>query len=463
MHRRWLRLALVPAAALLLGGCALLFPQRDEVQQAIARCELDADPSPSFRAASRELIDAARAGRLALADDSVLVGYESGPGDRGGPPPAALLATAAALEPGSLRTLAPGLALLRSSADPLVAAERLLDEPGVRFAHPNPRLVPHDVPDDPLFDRQWNLASFGLPEAWSVETGSARVTVAIIDAGLDPTHPDFAGRLEPGWDFYDGDADPSSDDVHGTHVTGIAGANGDDGRGVAGVARSAVRLLPIKVFDDDGRDSEGRAVTAVVRALHWAAGHAVEGPAQRPAPVAVANLSLGTAGAYTVVPALEDAVREARRQGVLVIASAGNDGRGTGGLGVTAPANGPCAVAVGSIDEDLGLSSFSNYDEDERLIDLVAPGGASNDGRIVLSTAPNDGYDYLQGTSMSAPFVSGTAALLASYHPAWRAEELLEQLLRSAWSPADADPFQVGFGIACPDAALGLATRCGRP
>ncbi|NBC94727.1 MAG: S8 family serine peptidase [Deinococcus-Thermus bacterium] len=359
-----------------------------------------------------------------------------------------------------VRRLGPSLELVRADGDPWAAAERLLRDGRVRFAHPNVRLSPLALPDDPSLPEQWNLLGFGVPEAWELERGDAAVTVAVIDSGLDLSHPDLADRLEPGWDFYDGDADPGSDDLHGTHVTGIVGAIGDDGVGVAGVAPSGVRLLPIKVFDDDGIDGEGRSITSVVTALRWAAGMAVEGPPTRAAPVQVANLSLGTAGSYEVVPALEQAVRDARERGVLVIASAGNEGRARG---VTAPANGPCAVAVGSVDEDFERSWFSNYDADAVAVDLVAPGGVSLDRRPVLSTAPDGAYARLSGTSMAAPFVSGVAALLASNDPSLSAEELLERLLRGAYRPPGGDPLELGFGVACPDGVLGAVTVCGLP
>lgn len=476
MLRPLVRLFALALVAASLAGCGLLFPTRDPVTAAIARCDLGAEPSAAYRDASLRLIDAARAGRLPIADDALLVAYAPGlagadaRGDAAARDASAALRAAHALTP--LRTLAPGLELVRAAGDPWAAAERLLDDERIRYAHPNVRLAPQDVPDDERFGEQWNLSSFGLPEAWDVQLGSTAVTVAVLDSGLDPTHPDLAGRLDAGWDFYGsdpacetdrscpGDDDPSSADVHGTHVTGIVGAQGDNLIGVSGVARDGVRLLPIKVFDDAGGDRGGKAVAAVVSALRWVAGYPVDGPPPLAAPVEIANLSLGTAGSYVLVPALEDAIRAARARGVLVFASTGNEGSSAG---VTAPANGPCAVSVGSVDEDLELSWFSNHDASSRAVDLVAPGGLSNEGKAVLSTAPGGGYGFLAGTSMAAPFASGAAALLASHHPAWGAEELLEQLLRSAYRPAGANVRELGFGVPCPDAVLETGTTCGRP
>jgi serine protease len=458
------RLLLVAAALSLLGGCGLFRePTPDPVTTAIDRCDLGTAPDPAFRAASQALIDGARAGTVPVVDDRLLVGYRGAEAAGAGPADVraaeARLAVRRAHGLRTVRRLGPDLELVRATGDPLSAAERMLRDERVRFAHPNVRLTPLARPDDPSLPEQWNLLGFGAAEAWDVQMGADRVTVAVIDSGLDPLHPDLAGRLEPGWDFYDADPDPSSDDLHGTHVTGIVGANGGDGIGVAGIAPSGVRLLPVKVFDDAGADSRGRSIEAVVTALRWVAGYPVDGPAPRAEPVDVANLSLGTAGSYEVVPALEAAVRDARRRGVLVIASAGNE---DSTRGVTSPANGPCAVAVGSVDEDFTRSWFSNYDAEERIVDLVAPGGTNADRRGVLSTAPGGGYARLSGTSMAAPFVSGVAALLASEDPTLDAEALLERLLRSAYRPPGGDARQLGFGIACPDAALGASTVCGR-
>lgn len=470
------RLFVLAVLAASLAGCGVLVPQRDAVTAAIARCDLGAEPSAAYRHASLRLIDEARAGRLPVADEALLVAYAPGLSSADARGRGTALDTAAALRSAHgltpLRTLAPGLQLVRAAGDPWATAERLLDDERVRYAHPNVRLAPQNVPDDDRFAEQWNLSSFGAPEAWDVQLGSAGVTVAVLDSGLDLAHPDLAGRLDAGWDFYGsdsacerdracpGDDDPSSADVHGTHVTGIVGAQGDNVIGVSGVARDGVRLLPIKVFDDAGGDRGGKAVAAVVSALRWVAGYPVDGPAPLVAPVEVANLSLGTAGSYTLVPALEDAIRAARARGVLVFASTGNEGSSDG---VTAPANGPCAVSVGSVDETLALSWFSNYDASSRAVDLVAPGGLSEGGKAVLSTTPGGGYGFLAGTSMAAPFVSGTAALLASHHPAWGAEELLEQLLRTADRPEGAHVREVGFGVPCPDAVLETGTICGRP
>jgi serine protease len=451
-------------AALLASGCDLLFPPPSPLRVALNRCDLGSDPAAAYRQASLDLIAAAEAGTLAVASDRWFVGYA----DEGlspaapGAPEARATAVRSAFGLARARPVAPGLELVTmGTVDAAATARRMLDDPRVRYVHPDVAMRPTDVfePNDPQYDEQWTLSSFGLPEAWAVERGSAQVTVAILDTAFDLDHPDLAARFDEGYDFFNMDASPDvggSSVFHGTHVAGIVGATGDDGVGVAGVALDAVRLLPVQVFDDTGGVG---SQDAVVAALHWVAGRTVDGPAPLARPVQIANLSLGTDGSYTLVPALEDAIRAARRAGVLVLAASGNNGFDGG---IIAPANGPCAVAVGSVDEDLARSVFSNHDTDERVVDLVGPGGESLAGSGVLSTIPYGGHGTLQGTSMSTPWVAGVAALLASRNPDWTSEDLLEALLAGAWLPDGASPYQLGFGLPCPDALLGAPTTCGR-
>ena len=480
LARRFLALAALSVLPVLTAGCDLLFPP-SSLETALARCDLSTDPLAAWRSSSAELIDAAERGALPVASDRWIVAYR---GDAG---PAPLGATDRPALPGAApgsaiardvrraygldlaRSIAPGVEAIRPSRDPIATARRLLDDERVRYVHPDVALRPSAVGGDEFFGEQWALRSFGVPEAWQIEEGAAQVVVAVIDTGFDLDHPDLAPRFDPGWDFYQGDGDPSigtvpGPPVHGTHVAGIIAAVGGNGVGVHGVAPSGVRLLPIKVFDDAGGDTSADEVSAqdaVVSALHWIAGRPVDGPPTRSSPVQIANLSLGSAGSYAQIPALDDAVRVARRAGVLVLAASGNEG---GSAGVISPANGPCAVAIGSVDEDLGLSRFSNYDADARSVDLVGPGGQSDGEPVtgVLSTIPDDTYGYLQGTSMSTPFAAGVAALLASRNPDWTAEDLLGTMLGRAWLPDGGTPLQMGFGIPCPDALLGATTVCGR-
>ena len=132
-------------------------------------------------------------------------------------------------------------------------AKKLTSDPQVAYAEPNYYLESlRLVPKDPLYIEQWNMSAFGLPDAWEIETGAAKVgqediVIAILDSGIQIEHEDLRDKILPGCDFFDGDNDPRTFDSHGTHVAGIAAAIGNNNIGVAGVAFGlGVKISPIK-------------------------------------------------------------------------------------------------------------------------------------------------------------------------------------------------------------------------
>lgn len=352
---------------------------------------------------------------------------------------------------------------------------RLEGDPRVRYAEPDRYLYPLALPNDPGMSEQWNMTAFGLPQAWALETGKSNVVIAVLDSGVDLSHEDLAGRSVPGCDLYNGDndANPGSpsqvvgDQRHGTHVAGIALATGDNGEGVAGVAYSGVKLLPVKVFDDAGTDTQSTATSVVAKAIRWAAGLNVDGMNRTPYPAKIINLSLGGDTKGKPVQILDDAVRDARNAGVLVIAASGNSGRNDI---IFAPANAPGALAVGSVDQNYGRSDFSNYAATGRSVDLMAPGGTGDNacGMIYSTLSPSfegateSEYGCERGTSMAAPFVAGVAALIWSQNPDLTDDEVEAKLLASTRFNAEMNRPEYGAGVICADRALGAATLCGQ-
>jgi subtilisin family serine protease len=239
------------------------------------------------------------------------------------------------------------------------------------------------MPNDPYVLAQYYLDNILAPQGWEVSTGSAALTIAIIDSGIEATHPDLASKVVAGYDFIDNDTTPQDDNGHGTLVAGIAAASSNNGTGIAGVSWGA-RIMPLRVLDYAGNGSYANTAAAIL----WATDHGAR----------VINLSLGGKN-YSEV--LEDAVNYALNQGVVVVAASGNSGANA----LLYPAAYAGVVGVGATDSGNHLASFSNTGAG---IDVVAPGVS------ILSTSPGNNYRYDNGTSFSAPQVAGFAALLFS-------------------------------------------------
>ncbi|HJK99723.1 MAG TPA: S8 family serine peptidase [Polyangiaceae bacterium LLY-WYZ-14_1] len=304
-------------------------------------------------------------------------------------------------------------------------------------------------PNDPFYPHQWHLDQVQMPEAWAVSRGDG-VVVAVLDTGVSLRDregfrgaPDLAGTpMVPGWDFIDGDDRPDDDHGHGTHVAGTIAQTTNNRVGVAGVAPGA-RIMPVRVLDARGAGRWG----TVAAGIRWAVDHGAQ----------VLNLSLGGSLPSATI---RRAVEHARRNGVFVVAAAGNSGSSRVGY----PAGHEGAFAVGAVRFDRTLTFYSNHGKG---LDLVAPGGdirvdQNGDGIPdgVLQNMPlgpeKQRYDYvpLMGTSMAAPHVAGIAALLIASgvadHP-----DALGRLLRGTTAELG-DPHLYGAGLVqARDALLG--------
>ena len=271
-----------------------------------------------------------------------------------------------------------------------------------------------DAPNDPRFEDQWALSQIGAQCAWASTLGSADVTVAVVDSGVDMNHPDLVDRLRAdGRDFVDGDDDPSDENGHGTNVAGIVAATLDNAEGIVGLA-PGVQILPVRVMNARGAGSD----RAIARGVRYAAD----------AGARVINLSLGaslTIDADTVSEQVTAAIRYAQSQGSLVVVAAGNDFLP---LENAIVGDNSDVLVVAATDENDIKADFSNSGT---WIGVTAP------GVHILSTMPTydvyltsevprserfeQGYDYMSGTSQATPFVSALAALLFSAHPDWDA------------------------------------------
>jgi subtilisin family serine protease len=324
-----------------------------------------------------------------------------------------------------------------SVAEAEAAFER---RPEVRYAQPNHLYSFSRTPNDPDLSDLWGLHNTGqsvnslpggtpdadidAPEAWDTNTGSPAVTVAVVDSGVDHTHPDLAanmwsnpgettngadddgnGKIDDvrGWDFIDNDAVPDDGVEHGTHVAGTIGAKGDNGAGGTGV-NWTVRLMALKVGDDNGLPDD-----AIAQGFAYACAKGAR----------IVNGSFGGSGFSQL---LLDAVNAC--PGALFVFAAGNNATNN-----DAQPKYPCSygspniICVAASDATDARAWFSNYGVN--AVDLAAP------GENILSTIPGS-YDYYDGTSMATPHVAGAAALVLAERPTLTTAELRRAVLLAA-------------------------------
>lgn len=379
---------------------------------------------------------------------------------RNAPPPDALVAQLNSVAGGELsyqRAMSMGFHVFRfATPKPLSEAgailERLRALPEIEQVTEDLRTSRDLTPNDAAFPTQWNMQSVytyggaaNLPAAWTMTTGSASTVVAVIDTGIT-AHPEFQSRILPGYDFIsdpvnanDGngrDSDPSdpgdwtakhecgygepayTSSWHGTHVTGIIAAAGNNWSGMAGV-NWRTRILPVRVLGKCGG-----SVSDIIDGMLWAVGLEVPGVPTNPNPAQVLNLSLGGWSPSGCTSAYEEALNRVRATGALVVAAAGNDDNESA---YVVPAACEGVMTVGAIDHDGYRASYSNYSV-VNAVSVSAPGGDisyyGTDGSGIYSTV-NSGtkgpvassYAYYQGTSMAAPHVSGIAALALAQDP----------------------------------------------
>ena len=304
---------------------------------------------------------------------------------------------------------------LPAGRDVRTAALQLLLNPQIDFAEANFLISKEDlIPNDPQFPEQWALRNTGqnggqygsdvqASDAWQATTGSTSTVVAVIDSGIDFTHPDLtnnqwtnpflseSGDLH-GWDYIEDSSDIKDGQGHGTAVAGLIAAEGNNSLGVAGMMWRA-SLMSLRVLDNTGTGD----IADAVEAIDYAVAHSAQ----------VINLSWGTNGFST---ALKQAIERAGRRNVVVICSAGNGSRD-----IDRNPYYPSSftlnnlIPVAATDNADQLNSWSNWGA--RNVSVAAP------GTDVLTTQKGGGYWNVTGTSASAPIVAGIAGLLKTVRP----------------------------------------------
>ena len=274
------------------------------------------------------------------------------------------------------------------------ALSLLKRDPQVEWAEPDHLRSAMTIPNDQLYKQfQWNLRTIGMEQAWDITTGSSNVIVAVLDTGVDITHPDLAGKLIPGYDFLNDTPDPADDSGHGTHDIGIIGAASNNNLGIAGMDWQSP-IMPLKVLNSSGVGPD----SAISRGIIYAVDHGAR----------VINMSFGSPNTSQTLAA---AVRYAYDKGAVLVAAAGNTAKLDNA--VIYPAAFEQVLAVGATDESDKIADFSQH---HSYVGVSAP------GVHIVSTfwrgAGYGSYVSASGTSEAAPEVSGLAALVLAANPA---------------------------------------------
>ncbi len=296
-----------------------------------------------------------------------------------------------------------------------------------------------DARADSIRDLQYWLDEYGISEAWQVTRG-AGVTIAVIDSGVDATHPDLAGAVIGGTDVSGRGADDGTRPVsgtgrtHGTMVASLAAGRGSGPTsGVIGAAPAASLLSISLAFGSGERSADAQ----VAEAVRWAVDNGAD----------IISLSL-TRNTLGWPESWDDAFGYAEENDVVVVAAAGNRGSGTESVG--APATMPGVLAVGGVDRS-GIAS-DNASSQGITIGVMAP------SEQLVGAVPGGGHALWQGTSGATPIVAGIAALVRAAHPELDAANVIERILRTARpaTPTVPDPLY-GYGLIDARAAVGAS------
>ncbi len=292
----------------------------------------------------------------------------------------------------------------------------------VAYLNDNQRVHLAAVPNDPLYANQSHLKQIGMEAAWDEHQSNTDIVIAVVDTGVDLSHPDLKDQLISGANLLNDKLPPQDDNGHGTNVAGVLAAAGNNQTGGSGVLWNA-RIMPVKVMDKNGSGDEMMLGEGIK--------YAVDEGAQ------IVVLSLGL---FKYSQFLKEIVDYAESKGVLLVAATGNEGQS-----VKYPAAYPSVIAVGGVRSDNQAEPNSNSGPE---LDLVAP-------YRVFTTTLGGGYGVDEGTSMAAPQVAGAAALIWRQYPDMaphQVRSLLRQSARDLGEPGW--NAKTGYGLLRVDEAL---------
>lgn len=315
---------------------------------------------------------------------------------------------------------------LPPTASEQAVVAQLAHNPHLKFAELDMKVKASYTPNDPYLGSEWHLAKIGAPIAWD-STQGAGVTIAVIDSGVDGSHPDLAGAMVPGWNFYDKNSNTADVYGHGTWVSGVAAATNNNGTGVASVAGQA-KIMPLRISDPSGMGS----YSLIAQAISYAADHGAR----------VANVS------YQKLPGSSSVISAAqymKSKGGLVVVCAGNNSTNENYTPTTS------MIPVSATDSNDQLTSFSSYGS---YVSISAP------GLNISCTSAGGGYSQCWGTSFSSPIVAATAALMMSANPKLSNTQV-ESLLYSTATDLGASGKDIYFGSGRVDAGAAVKAALG--
>ena len=303
---------------------------------------------------------------------------------------------------------------------------RLAKHPHIKFAELDQRVESAAVPNDPYYGSEWHISKINAATAWDYSTGSG-VTIAVLDTGVDGTHPDLSARMVPGWNFYDNNSNTSDVHGHGTAVAGSAAATLNNGTGVAAVAGQA-KIMPLRIADANAQ----AYWSTVAQGLTWAADHGAR----------VANISfVGVAGSSSV----QNAAQYMKNKGGLVVVAAGNNNRDEGITPTTT------MIPVSATDANDAKTSFSSWGN---FVAMSAP------GINIWTTTRGGGYQQWWGTSIATPVTAGVVALMMASNSSLSSTRV-ESLLYSTSVDLGAAGRDSVFGYGRVNAAAAVAAARG--
>lgn len=310
---------------------------------------------------------------------------------------------------------------LPAGMDEVAALRALKKDKRLKYVELDMAVAPSAIVSDPAYSSSWALPKIQTPAAWDTANGSG-VVIAILDTGVDGSHPDLAANLVPGWNVFDNNADTSDVHGHGTSVSGSAAAVANNGTGSAGVAWGA-KIMPLRISGPDG----WAYFSTIAQGLTWAADRGAR----------VANVSYGVSGSASV----QSAANYMRGKGGVVVVAAGNSGVEE----AIAPHDSMLSIAAtGSSDTRASWSSFGNY------VDLAAPGVS------IYAPTRGGGYANVSGTSFASPITAGTVALMLSANPRLTPGDV-DAILKATAVDLGTAGFDTYYGFGRIDAARAVA------